>query len=546
MTLDGLLTVLALLAAIYAVLPAVQRLRLGLAWKSQALLGIVAVVIILALELYEVRPPACPSMFGGVCRWLVLPEGEIGVSRKVAFLIAFGWLVLAVVIHKRSRPSLGSVPTFTQLAQDLLDEEQFGDALKLLEPRMDLLARASRRRCLQQRLHDWLEEFGPTDSNSWAALARRPGDRRFAGETWPAWAARPIRLLARVVPHYQRAESAASDMLQILFNSSKLLDYVAERRPYFGIALIRHQVYGAADFSERFLSRLIASPGSALYHELATNLVTDGPIAYALPSRNRLLHFLFADARHAEQISAWKGVGGYIERLLDGEERPDYWTWLNGDQGWFEDEQYRDPIFMGLVFFDIMVRSAAHQNVLGHMWLYYLQHFARRLEAGYDSSGEGIDQEAEFPVRAARLLYELTQILKGWVELFENLPEDSVHRQFPARRESPGSIPHAAALTLGDVLTTVALSDRIDRGVAQTLNDVILRSIRDFHDDGADLSRMREWLIQALLDGGNTADRRRYYNRLADLFADTDHILRHEIEDYATELENRMNEADAA
>jgi len=546
MTLDGLLTVLALLAAIYAVLPAVQRLRLGLAWKSQALLGIVAVVIILALELYEVRPPACPSMFGGVCRWLVLPEGEVGVSRKVAFLVAFGWLVVAVVIHNRSRPSPGSVPTFTQLAQDLLDEEQFGDALKLLEPRMDLLARASRRRCWQQRLHDWLEEFGPTDPNSWAALARRPGDRRFAGETWPAWAARPIRLLARVVPHYQRAESAASDMLQMLFNSSKLLDYVAERRPYFGVALIRHQVHGAADFSERFLSRLIASPGSALYHELATNLVTDGPVAYALPSRNRLLYFLFADARHAEQISAWKGVGGYIERLLNGEERPDYWTWLNGDQGWFEDEQYRDPIFMGLVFFDIMVRSAAHQNVLGHMWLYYLRHFARRLEAGYDSSGEGIDQEAEFPVRAARLLYELAQIVKGWVELFENLPEDSVHRQFPPRRESPGSIPHAAALTLGDVLATVALSDRIDRGVAQTLNDVILRSIRDFHDDGADLSRMREWLIQALLDGGNTADRRRYYNRLADLFADTDHILRHEIEDYATELENRMNEADAA
>ncbi len=95
------------------------------------------------------------------------------------------------------------------------------------------------------------------------------------------------------------------------------------------------------------------------------------------------------------------------------------------------------------------------------------------------------------------------------------------------------------------MLATVALSDRIDRRVAQTLNDVILRSIHNFHDD-ADLSRMREWLIQALLDGGNTADRRRYYNRLADLFADTDHILRHEIEDYATELQIRSNEADAA
>ena len=57
---------------------------------------------------------------------------------------------------------------------------------------------------------------------------------------------------------------------------------------------------------------------------------------------------------------------------------------------------------------------------------------------------------------------------------------------------------------------------------------------------------MRAWLIQALLDGGSTANRQRYYNRLVDLFADTDHILRDEIEDYATELERRLNEADAA
>jgi hypothetical protein len=545
MTLDGFLTVLALLAAIYAVLPAVQRLRLSLAWKAQALLGTIAITVILALELYEVRP-TCPAMLGGLCSWLILPEGEIGAPRKVAFLVAFAWLILAVLIHNRSRPSLGSIPGFTQLAFELIDEEQFGDALKLLESRMDLLARASWRRCWQQRLHDWLEEFGPTDPNSFAALARRPGERKFSGETWPSWAARPVRLLARVVPDYRRAETAASDMLQMLFNSSKLLAYIAERRPYFGLPLIRHQVYGAADFCERYLARLMAAPGSALYHEVATNLTSDGPVAFHLPARNRLLHFLFADARHADRLSAWKGVGGYIDRLLDGKERADYWDWLNGDQAWFEEEQFRDPVFIGILFFDIMVRSAAHQNLLGHMWLYYLRTFARGLEARYDSSGEGIDRDAEFPVRAARLLYEITQIVTGWVELFENLPEDSIHRRFPERRDSPGSIPHAAALALGDILATAANSDRIDRGVRQTLHDVILRTIRNIHDDGGELARMRAWLIEALLNGGNTADRDGYYNRLADLLADTDYMLRHEVEDYTAALQRRMDGEDAA
>lgn len=326
----------------------------------------------------------------------------------------------------------------------------------------------------------------------------------------------------------------------MLLNSSQLLGFVTERRPYFGIALIRNEVYGAADFCERYLSRLIGIPGSALYHELATNLVSQG-VAYDLPSRNRLLHFLFADARRAERLSAWKGIGNYVERLLDGEERPDYRAWLNGDQGWFEEEQFSDPVFMGMLFFDIMVRAAADQGVRGHMWLYYLRHFARRLEVGYDSSGEGIDRHAEFPVRAARLLYELTQFVSGWVELFENLREGSLHRQFPDRHDSPSSIPHAAGLVLADVLVTVAMSNRIDDHVKQTIHTVILRTVRGFHQDGAELSRMRAWLIDALLDGGSVANREEYWDRLADLFADTDHILRHEVEDYAANLQKRLD-----
>jgi len=267
--------------------------------------------------------------------------------------------------------------------------------------------------------------------------------------------------------------------------------------------------YGAPDFCERYLSRLMAMPGSALYHEISTNVISEG-FAFALQERNRLLQFLFAGAGRAEQLSAWNGVARYVERLLDGEERAGYWTWLNGDQGWFEQEQLRDPTYVALLYFDIMVRSAAVQDVRGHMWLYFLRHFARRLEVGYGSSGEGIDRDAAFPVRAARLLYELAQIVCGWVELFEHLPETSLHRRFPNRRDSPGSISFAAALTLGNILEIVATSDRVDRDVALTIQTVILRIVRGFHEDGAELSRMPAWLITALFEPGDAAGRDLY------------------------------------
>lgn len=541
MTLDGFLTVLALLAAIYSVLPSAQRLRLGLEWKSQAAVALVAVSAILALELYEVKLPLCPLSLGEACRWLVLPEGDTGSSRKGAFLIAFVWLILSILIHNYSRPSLGSLPASTQLAIELIDDEQFGDALKLLEPRIELLARASRRLGNCQRLHDWLHEFGPTDPNSFAAFSRKPGSRRYCGESWPKWAARPVQLLAHAVPRHDRTEAAASDMLQMLFNSSQLLDYIAERRPYFGVTLMRQEVYGAADFSERYLARLIAAPGSALYHELRTNLVMDGPIGYELPARNRLLYFLFSDANVASRLSAWKGVGDYLKRLLDGDERPEYQEWLKGDQGWFDEDQYHDPTFMGLIFFDIMVRAAARQGVLGHMWLYYLERFARALEAGYDSSGDGIDLENEFPIRSARLLYELTHMVEGWVKLFAELPEESIHREFPRRRESPGSIPHAAVSALADIVARVAGSERIDRNVVETIHTSVLYTIRGFHPDNGPLSRMRAWLIEAVLDAGDRDNRALHYERLADLFADADYMLQHDVTDYAEALQARLD-----
>ena len=40
MTIDGLLTVLALFAAIYAVLTPIQRLRLTLSWRPQTLVAL--------------------------------------------------------------------------------------------------------------------------------------------------------------------------------------------------------------------------------------------------------------------------------------------------------------------------------------------------------------------------------------------------------------------------------------------------------------------------------------------------------------------------
>lgn len=536
MTLDGFLTVLALAAAFYAVLSPVQRLRVSLTWRRQLLIAVPAFFSIVIFELFDLQPPPCPTGFGKSCQFLILSGSDSEQTHKFSFIIAISWLTMAIIIHGFSKPSFSNITAYTQIAINQITEEQYGDALKLIEPHVSLFARASLRKYWHQRIHDWLENYGPTAKYSLNRYLNRHYNRRYSGENWPDWAAKPVRALAHVVPAGARGEHAASELFQFIMNSPLLLEYIVSRRPYFGLTLFREKISGGPDFFERYMAELIRRPGSALYQEISTNDMSDGLIGYRLPERNRLLHFLFSDVHAAEYFSAWKPVGDYVMRLLDGDQRPDYWTWLNGRPDWFERDQMRDPTYISMFYFDIMVTSAAKQGILNHMWLYYFSSFAKNLEKNYDSSDKAVDQSAEFPTRAARLLYELVQYMTSWVEIFRHLPEGATHRVFPQPFDGAATVPHAAAQALGNTLFTIVMSSNIDRGVIQTLHDVTIRSIKKFHKEDAELSKMRAYLIRALLHGGHGAANRLYRERLSDLIIIKDHIFQCEVEDYIDAL----------
>lgn len=537
MTLDGFLTVLALIAAVYAVLTPVQRLKLSLFWPWQLLLAAPACAAILFLELYQPNL-ACRLSSVSLCAWLSFGPAPQAAG-KTAFLIAAAWLASAIAIHRFARPMAANAAALCRVATGLLDEERYGEAIELLSPQLKLLAATSRRRSSLQRLHDWLAGFGSTDRGVFALLAQPPGARPRLGDNWPDAAARPFRWLANLVPSHRRAEQAASDLFQHLFNATQLFDYVASRRPYFGLRLIAQDVFGAGDFSEKYLGRLIAEPTSLLYQELATADGIDGLLGYKLLERNRLLHYLFADAQNAERLSAWQAVGDYLVRLVNGSERPGYRAWLNSAPRDFEAEKMRDPLYMGLFYFSLMVTSAARQGVGYHMWLFYLRTIAAGLADHYDSTGDEVDRDAEFPVRVARLLYELFHYLTQWIGMFEHLPESSFHRRFPEKPDRVATVPHAAGVTLGRALASVIRSDRLDTQVKATLLEVAIRAVRALHPDNGEISRMRAWLIDALLDSAETSPRA-FWSQLQGYYGLIDLMLRYEVQDFTEALSERL------
>ncbi len=172
MTIDGLLTVLALFAAIYAVLTPIQRLRLTLSWRPQTLVALPAFALILALELGSVSPPTCPADPAAWCRWLILDNADPGSAKKLAFIVALIWLAAAVAINRSHRPGLGSVPSIARMAIALIDEERYAEALELVEPNMPLLKQKDEPHPTARKSEtgaiDRIELYGPSDRRSFS------------------------------------------------------------------------------------------------------------------------------------------------------------------------------------------------------------------------------------------------------------------------------------------------------------------------------------------------------------------------------------------
>lgn len=533
MTLDGFLAAFALAAAVYAVVPSVHRLRATLAFWPQVLPALTALLLVLYLEYFKYvgRPCSLPS--SQLCQIITLPQADRSqVARDIAFLVVLAWVAAALLIYHAARPGATAVAPMRRVVDVLNYERRYAELIGFVEPHLPFIAKAARRGLLIQRLSDQLETWclRGTKAGAWRALLHREEPKPDAG--WAAWrrALPAVGRLGAWVPGLRGTEEAAGDIFRVLMHSPGLLRFVCEVRPYFGVSVLEADAFRSADYCYAYLYRLIEEPGSILYYEIEHNQNLGKGRRYALPERNRLLHYLFSDARQAEALSAWKPIGDHTLTILRADGDGEYLARLNRAPHQFDVECLKDPVWVAVSFFEIMVHEAAHQGIEWHMWLYYLPDVVKLLVENYDDSGE-VDPEDEFPTFGCRLIYEIFDGMGGWVGMLRDLPEGSHHRQVqPGLNGDNCNIPKSAALAIGRALVPVVMSDTLSPSFARYMVECVVRDIRDLRPEGDDKG-MRAALVEAVAYGGSSWSKPGYSGRLLALYRQLDPLLLSEVTD---------------
>jgi len=535
MSLDGFLTALSLIVAIFAIVSPAARMKLKLHWKLQVLAGLFSFVLVLYFEFFGVFGQQCWQIMSTYCGWFLFPADQSFTPENAAFFVVICWLVFAYFIFQYSRISSLSLPAFRRLADRLIFEKRYSEFWDLVQPNLNLVEIAANRHTPFFKFRSFLF---PEKRSVFEALGAL-NETENGHETRPNIVQRvwclvrdKIQIFDSWVVKGDKTETAAKSILNILFRSKELMGYIVSFRPYASIAILKIDSHQRFEFSDEILRKMMSDSGSVLFEELKTIQTLDQNEGYSIGGGSEFLTFYFSDMSVAKKFGVWKPVGDHLLRRLRDDVETEYSLSLRRRPDFFEGEKWSDPIYVGLQFFDLMVRRAAFQDINWHMWLYYTPLLVDRLERHFDTSGPGINEEDEFPILAAELIYECIDRLGSWIEMVKVLPDASIHRNIePQFYGDNGNIPVSAARALGQSFRTIAMSERVGDKFAGYIFECILRDINGLGRESTE-GLLRSYLIVSILDGGGRDLDYQYGSRLARLVRGVDQYLIYDLDDF--------------
>ncbi|MGY0195515.1 hypothetical protein ACWA7J_10615 [Leptothrix sp. BB-4] len=525
---SALLTMLGLIAAVWAVVPSTARLsfRLSLTWFD----WLVVWTVLLTIHGFFFEPVLKQLGFPHLGPWLW------GFDKSATQYSLF-LLLAAFVYWRSSRTKLTrwNIGLFDELTTALLHSGKHEELSDLLQRHLRSALDLAQARTVRSQVADFIRPARP----NFQVLFGEDGTITFGTGGPTKWL--PVQWFslrewfADLVGPSRRVQHRASSVVRRLLSSRRLVAQLAAARPFLCIEVMEAAVRLEEGFQDEFFRALLANDASIFYSEIKNNDNHEGRgRRLHLPTENRLLRFYFVDAQVAGRLGVYRSVGEAVLARIEGDDVLE--RRLNGRPLTFDEVgKHTDPVHTGLWFFRVMVLEGLHQRLPDHLWLHYMPHFAGRL---VDRAREirPDDETHEFPTPLAYLLYEVVETTVTWVR-------EAVVLTAPGQRVSADQldgdhvfIAFEAAEAVGRVLHPILASSRVTWRLKSELFGVALSALRDL-EQLRHLEPLATVLRRHLIEPYEFRETHEQLSVLQQCFADQDHVLRGHLGRFEAELD---------
>jgi hypothetical protein len=552
---DLLITVLTLLAAVLAITPRERqldiRVRIRTFDRSVVFFGIFAV---LSLEFYEFLQRHLSWLPPKEC-W---PQGLT--PKNATYLVI---LVVAATLWIRLRfakLTRSKMSTFRELIEELYWNGNYGELFALLHTHLKSLFRIYSSDYFLPRLRERLSPISSIRSTAFLVdeLAKAKGappltqannstGRRYYRRIRSSISHTAWRVL-RLLPVDDTSQDSSRELIRGVFLAPKFLTALAQTRPYLGLEIIElsTQSFERAEFVDLFVRELLRDHHSVFYREIQNNQNTWRE-RYQLPESNRFLYFFLKDVSIAKKLNIYKPIGDSMLSYLDDLTRHPLGDAYNRtvDRDFEDVESWHSPLFVGVQFFDIMVKEALFQKMEWHMWLYYMPLVIERIVRNYRLTDPLVEPEYEFPTRYGYILYRAFSSMRDWILAVEHIPSDQANVKLTSTSVSydeNSNIPKSSIIAMTRCLYYVLQSKHIGHRTKRSLAAMVFDIYFDLRASG-NFDSYAQVLLSAILGVKSYEKSQHEYRKtLTELFeAEKDEYLIKRSEVHVAEVEAAIN-----
>lgn len=532
---SALLTMLGLIAAVWALVPSTARLSFQLSLSRLDWAIIWGTLLAIHSLYFE------PVLRDLGIYWVIGPWRwgfDKGGAQYLLFLVLAGFVYLR---SRRTRLNRRNLPLFEKLATSLLHSCKFEELATLLDHHLDATLALANAESIRGRVETWLQPSLPP-----IVMAKGEDGRitiRSASQSRLARLGRWLRTwAARAIGPPQGPRQRARIVVRTLMSSRDFVAYLALARPYLCLNVAERAGMIIEEFEGEFFEAMLANEGSVLYSELKNSQNLNGGEGHrrAIPEENRLLAFYLKDVMVAAKLGVYRSLGEAVLSRIDADDA--LLTRLNGSMFTYQDAgKYRCPVFTGISFFEIMILEGLHQRLPDHLWLHYFPHFSRKLVSRARDLRPD-DQNHEFPTPLCYLLYELVSTTRDWIDDGIRLTEGDVLVDPNAQDGMHILISFEAAQAMGRILEPILCSPHLTQGLKVELVTVAVQMLAKLRHYPR-LARLESALRESLITPYDTSINARYVSELRRSFGEVDHVLRAELQSFDLELAEAENKA---